>query len=1457
MSWKVPKDPGVTKRIAGTPLRLVVGLRPLTPLLPPVWSDAGPRDHVQLSLAPIFSVVTFPCELTPFVVPFAWAYTVSHALTTNQLVFSVTRPGTGKVRVLQIENMGVDTWGSLRLDDKLPFARSLVSRGNAIASGKGSLSDELSKYSQKFPMQAAQAVLTCLSKFVEDQRNSSALSKHEEQGDAINIVDFVRSTLPLWGGVNAMSKAYDGKRLKFAPWELSPQQKPLTPHRIVLDSGLRDKIDFVIETLVAEEETSESASMFYSPVTDDEAPSYSCAVPLGMSISKILDKLNVGEGSRQCYYMGIDSLLADVAAILDNCLLYNSPDSPVVDAAVEIVSRMKEAISKIAQAHYREVADAKKIDDDRRQHVLRQLAPGATGSTMEYREASRLAVVKSFKTPFKDPVDRDWLLRHPEFASGNTLTKDDWVPQAGDEILYSRPRHEIFVKGHYRSLEAEQCAVLNGPAWSGETPHTSSEWIRGTIQWTRPAFPKSLSAKSREDANTFETSAVLLSIGVRLVHSDATGVVYWRPCFVKSDREHGKASTCKCGLSDSESYLRPLVDAEPRQEGELFAKCDDVLSEARQEDICLLLDLLKRRCLLEIAPSFVDTELTKVTVKHGYKPMSSKGGLRNLQKYDHLLLAQVGCLPNSTMTTRGVPKKPSAHDAARERLAYCGFLPYWSGSALAAEDEKRTCETVVPLPSLCIELVQIRLRNGFYRYVAALENDLIESFVTAAVLSIRSSVSRKKSPVSMKRVARTMASNKGTPSANEGADASNKPRVLDEETDLADHLRIVRDLYATALVAVSDTAQMSLLLGLSQPVERPLNSMPVVDPEQDPARAEARQKLSSLLLAVGKDELQNTFPVQNVISGPTARLTLRCGGEIVSYTRKVRRTDHVVAPWRRKDIKVKFLCGGKTFHFDQALDCEDETSASDRTEKCDMRQVRETSIAIETSDFEVSDDLARCFFGRMGRRQPCARCMARRRSLLSCRVKRAHSNIDYDWASTFKGLGGIDGLLRALHAEGMASTSASCSEANERDALEYTEREPSGDTVVKDADDPGQVDVSDPREYLVEAEAALQLSRTLHREAVLFSEAPERLDKDFIEAYFPVDPSDGHYIYCIVCGLSGDLLCCDGCPNVLHGKCASLSEVPDGEWFCEECERSVESDVRKSKASPSKEQETPKSNGGCLPFGRVEFDDAKLAELEGTIQSIRDARPQRQKQTANGEHPQGSDGDGVSTDEEDRKPRRRGTGVVDVSDSPPAKRHRGIPRKNPSLPSDSSAPTLKKRGRGRPRKRQNLQPPSVSGSSSSPVKRGPGRPRKYTAFDEKRDDVYSKRGRTRERPDSENVFSTPSKRPLGRSKKASSTTEGQAEAPSNEVGSSEDELDLSRPASDSTLVGKKRNRRDSIHSTEQKKNGYAAKSENRQPQLSSLVEDLTMDVTNVDASEISSTPTRRVSRPPDRFADRL
>ena len=48
---------------------------------------------------------------------------------------------------------------------------------------------------------------------------------------------------------------------------------------------------------------------------------------------------------------------------------------------------------------------------------------------------------------------------------------------------------------------------------------------------------------------------------------------------------------------------------------------------------------------------------------------------------------------------------------------------------------------------------------------------------------------------------------------------------------------------------------------------------------------------------------------------------------------------------------------------------------------------------------------------------------------------------------------------------------------------------------------------------------------------------------------------DGNLDTCCLCGLGGNLLCCDGCPAAYHMRCIGegAKSIPDGEWLCTEC----------------------------------------------------------------------------------------------------------------------------------------------------------------------------------------------------------------------------------------------------------------------------------------------------------------
>ena len=109
-----------------------------------------------------------------------------------------------------------------------------------------------------------------------------------------------------------------------------------------------------------------------------------------------------------------------------------------------------------------------------------------------------------------------------------------------------------------------------------------------------------------------------------------------------------------------------------------------------------------------------------------------------------------------------------------------------------------------------------------------------------------------------------------------------------------------------------------------------------------------------------------------------------------------------------------------------------------------------------------------------------------------------------------------------------------------------------------------------------------------------------------------------HYVYCIICGLTGDLLCCDGCSNVAHSQCLGLNHVPDGEWFCEECVMSKTRRNIKAACIPSesegvvekatKPDDFLKTEEQQLPFGRVNLDEKSFVIVSQMLDEIREKR---------------------------------------------------------------------------------------------------------------------------------------------------------------------------------------------------------------------------------------------------------
>lgn len=262
------------------------------------------------------------------------------------------------------------------------------------------------------------------------------------------------------------------------------------------------------------------------------------------------------------------------------------------------------------------------------------------------------------------------------------------------------------------------------------------------------------------------------------------------------------------------------------------------------------------------------------------------------------------------------------------------------------------------------------------------------------------------------------------------------------------------------------------------------------------------------------------------------------------------------------------------------------------------------SISFKFDDFSANEELAFALLKRPGKRAPCARCQVSGHSFFTCRVVKAHSNPDFDFLGNWIECGGVEGLLSTFSKASFtqvpvvpepveqpapnaastldeAETNVSPNNAEEQEPnasvsgrqtdmnvsasgpeLENLTVTPTAEPMnANDNGDGGNVTsreeevvaVEDPSDSLARAQEMLQKAKKLQLLSERLSKEPLRLGKRFIDRNFPIDPSDGRYIWCTVCGLSGDVLCCDGCANVVHPACVGLDEVPDGDWFCNEC----------------------------------------------------------------------------------------------------------------------------------------------------------------------------------------------------------------------------------------------------------------------------------------------------------------
>ena len=874
VTWSLPAAGGAKKLKNKTHMRLAVVLRPLTPVVPPAWTDNGPLEDDSLDLPPNFTVVTAPASTAPFLVPFAWGYGLRHSLSFGDQVAPISSKADKKGKICDFNSIG-ETYGSFRLDDKLPIIRHVLGQlknGSQLSSLQAV--EEIEPVTARLRFQStlefsdACAVVEILSGFMEGRASTASSSTEHSPPPSgqVNLLTLVRCTLPLLNGI-CVNDIYNRKKHSHSPWHLTMgKSKKHETHANVpiigdaFDDAMRFKIECTIDDFI---KNNADAEIFIPPVTDEIAPSYSCAVPISMCLEKVLSRLKVRKGST-CYYTSIESVLFDLQAIADNCVLYNSPDSDVVNAALDLIPTAKKMISDVSNRHIKEQNARMKEEEERRRLVLRQVdasaleqpAPNEAYNKSASTKRSKGSIVPGYlNAPCKAPLYKDWLQHIDPDGSWSespdqTLDVSKWVPQSGDSILYSRSLHTKFVKGHNSSMIEEQCII---PRFQLSENHESpsevatiagntnlfetidTQWMKGTIAWVRACFPRN---PGKDVEETFDQNSPLLAIAIRFDNDRIKGglfVVYWRPCIFCEDADASQSVCETCGVSTETSFLRPpwahINTEDVISSPQTVSYASLGLPDIFRTSIGRCFDMLKRRCLSEIPADYVDPNFCRENGKSGSTLALAKMGSRSLPSFRVSLEPKSNASSTSkTIATRGI-RKTETEEPGNDLLSSVHYLPPWfPGPPHTAGTTKSTelplYEAMMPTPNISLELILLRVRSGYYRQIAALHNDIIESYVASVLFVLFKPALRKKEPLSMRKIARFMASPKGNsgvvsyskiskkkaPKADESTSAEAEEKSSDkqvskstsslfslneEETQLVARIDKVRRLYAT------------------------------------------------------------------------------------------------------------------------------------------------------------------------------------------------------------------------------------------------------------------------------------------------------------------------------------------------------------------------------------------------------------------------------------------------------------------------------------------------------------------------------------------------------------------------------------------------------------------------------------------------------------------------------------
>ena len=79
---------------------------------------------------------------------------------------------------------------------------------------------------------------------------------------------------------------------------------------------------------------------------------------------------------------------------------------------------------------------------------------------------------------------------------------------------------------------------------------------------------------------------------------------------------------------------------------------------------------------------------------------------------------------------------------------------------------QQTFLLLLPFPNACIEIIRVRIQNGYYRSESAIRSDLLEAYVSSVLFILSEPATRKTDPLSVRKLARYLSSPKGNTGTN-------------------------------------------------------------------------------------------------------------------------------------------------------------------------------------------------------------------------------------------------------------------------------------------------------------------------------------------------------------------------------------------------------------------------------------------------------------------------------------------------------------------------------------------------------------------------------------------------------------------------------------------------------------------------------------------------------------------